>query len=78
VGTGTYLDIFTVLWNRTITIFTVPVPTFEKFWFRFRLLKKLWLRLRFRFLLRKVPVPVPVPVPAPYLDHKKQVFQKKL
>ncbi len=29
---------------------TVPVPTFEKLWFRFRLLKKLW----FRF-----PVPVP-------------------
>jgi hypothetical protein len=25
----------------------------------------------------KVPVPVPVPVPAPYLDHKKQIFQKK-
>ena len=33
-----------------------------------------------------VPVPVstfekvtvPVPVPAPYLDHKKQIFQKKL
>ena len=30
-----------------------------------------------------VPVPVPtfekvtVPVPAPYLDHKKQIFQKK-
>jgi hypothetical protein len=23
-----------------------------------------------------VPVPVPVPVPAPYLDHKKQIFQK--
>jgi hypothetical protein len=21
-------------------------------------------------------VPVPVPVPAPYLDHKKQIFQK--
>ena len=25
----------------------------------------------------KVTVPVPVPVPAPYLDHKKQIFQKK-
>jgi hypothetical protein len=24
-----------------------------------------------------VPVLVPVPVPAPYLDHKKQIFQKK-
>jgi hypothetical protein len=26
---------------------------------------------------RKVPVPVPVLVPAPYLDRKKQIFQKK-
>ena len=26
----------------------------------------------------KVTVPVPVPVPAPYLDHKKQIFQKKM
>ena len=25
----------------------------------------------------KVTVPVPVPVPAPYLDHKKQIFQKE-
>ncbi len=25
----------------------------------------------------KVTVTVPVPVPAPYLDHKKQIFQKK-
>ena len=25
----------------------------------------------------KITVPVPVPVPAPYLDHKKQIFQKK-
>jgi hypothetical protein len=33
----------------TVTIFTDPVPTFEKLWFRFRLLKKLW--FRFRFLL---------------------------
>jgi hypothetical protein len=24
----------------------------------------------------KVTVPVPVPVPGPYLDHKKQIFQK--
>jgi hypothetical protein len=24
----------------------------------------------------KVTVPVSVPVPAPYLDHKKQIFQK--
>jgi hypothetical protein len=22
-------------------------------------------------------VPVPVPIPDPYLDHKKQIFQKK-
>jgi hypothetical protein len=32
-------------------------------------------------VLVPVPVPtfekVPVPVPAPYLDHKKQIFQKK-
>ncbi len=27
--------------------------------------------------LEKVTVPVPVPVPAPYLNHKKQIFQKK-
>ncbi len=26
----------------------------------------------------KVTVPVPVPVPAPYLDRKKQIFQKKI
>jgi hypothetical protein len=26
----------------------------------------------------KVTVPVPVPVPAPYLDHKKQIFAKKI
>ena len=26
----------------------------------------------------KVMVPVPVPVPAPYLDHKKQIFQKNV
>ncbi len=25
-----------------------------------------------------VPVPIPVPIPAPYLDHKKQIFQKKI
>ncbi len=25
----------------------------------------------------KVPVPVPVPVPAQYLDHKKQILEKK-
>ena len=42
----------------------VPVPTFEK-------------------VMVPVPVPtfekvtVPVPVPGPYLDHKKQIFQKK-
>jgi hypothetical protein len=40
------------LWNRKL-FFTVPVPvpTFEKLWFRFNLLKKLW--FRFRFLLLK-------------------------
>ncbi len=26
----------------------------------------------------KITVPVLVPVPAPYLDHKKQIFQKKI
>ena len=26
----------------------------------------------------KIKVPVPVPIPAPYLDHKKQIFQKKI
>jgi hypothetical protein len=26
----------------------------------------------------KVTVPVPVPVPSPYLDHKKQIFQKNV
>ncbi len=25
-----------------------------------------------------VPVPVPVPVPAPYLDQKKQIFNKNV
>jgi hypothetical protein len=25
----------------------------------------------------KVTVPVPVPVPAPFLDHKKQILEKK-
>jgi hypothetical protein len=40
----------------------VPVPSFEKLWFR--------------FLLSKVTVKVTVPVPAPYLDHKKLIFQK--
>ncbi len=48
----------------------------------------LWNRnylLQFRFQVmvpvptfEKVTVPVPVPVPAPYLDHKKQIFQKKI
>jgi hypothetical protein len=56
--------------------FAFPVRIFKKFLFRFR----------FGFLksygsgsgcyFRKLPVPVPVP--APYLDHKKQTFQKKL
>jgi hypothetical protein len=26
----------------------------------------------------KITVPVPVPVPAQYLDHKKQIFPKKI
>jgi hypothetical protein len=43
----------------------------RNYFFRFRTFEKLW----FRFLLLKVTVPVPVP--APYLDHKKQIFQKK-
>ena len=62
-----------VLWNRNYlfrgsdfwkVLVPVPVPTFEK--------------------LVPVPVPtfekvtVPVPVPAPYLDHKKQIFKKKI
>ncbi len=48
------LYLYPALWNRNY-FFTVPVPvpTFEKLWFRFRflLLKKLW--FRFRFLLSK-------------------------
>ncbi len=28
-------------------------------------------------IIEKVTVPVPVLVPGPYLDHKKQIFQKK-
>jgi hypothetical protein len=48
-GDGRLLELLpAVLWNRNY-FFTVPVPTFEKLWFRFRLLKKLW--FRFRFLL---------------------------
>ncbi len=52
----------------------VPVPTFEKLWFRFRfrLLKSYGSGSGSYF--RKVPVPVP----ATYLAHKKQIFQKKI
>ncbi len=66
------------MWRRsceqrcgTVIFFTVPVPTFEKLWFRFQLLKSYgsgsycW------------KVTVPVKVPAPYLDHKKPMFPKK-
>jgi hypothetical protein len=45
----------------------VPVPTFEKLWFRFPVPT-----------FEKVTVPVPVSVPAPYLDHKKQTFKKNV
>jgi hypothetical protein len=64
----------TALWNRNY---------FLRFRFRFRFL-----------LLKSYPVPVPtfekvtvpvqtfekvtVPVPAPYVDHKKQIFAKKI
>jgi hypothetical protein len=41
----------------------VPVPTFKKSYGS-------------GSYFRKVSVPVPVPVPAPYLEHKKQIFQK--
>ncbi len=56
--------------------YTVPVLRFEKLWFRFRF------QILKSYGMVPVPVPtfekatVPVPVPAPYLDHKKQIFQK--
>jgi hypothetical protein len=53
--------------------FTVPVLSFEKLWFRFQLLKSCGSSSGSYFW----KVTVPVPVPAPYLDHKKQIFQKK-
>ncbi len=64
-GSGSGSDLWKVL---------VPVPTFEKFWFRFRfqLLKSYGSGSYFE----KVTVPVLVPVPAPYLKHKKQIFPK--
>ncbi len=58
------------LWNRNY-FFTVTVPTFEKFWLRFQLLKSYGSGYFWK-------VTVPVPVPAPYQDHKKQIFQKKI
>ncbi len=68
-GCGSYLS--PVLWNRNY---------FLRFGFRFRLLKSYGSGSDFRksygsgSYFRKVTVPVPVP--APYLDHKKQIFQK--
>ncbi len=72
-----------VLWNRNYLL---------RFRFRFRF--RFWLLKSFgsgsgpNFWKVLVPVPVPtfvkvtvtvpVPVPAPYLDHKKQIFQKKI
>ncbi len=48
----------------------------EKLWFRFRVLKSYGFGSGSYFW--KVTVPIPVPVPAPYLDHKKQIFQKNV
>ncbi len=70
-----YPYFLTVLWNRNYFLR-----------FRFRLLKSFGSGSGSDFwksygsgsssYFRKVPVPVPVPVPAPYLDHKRQIFQK--
>jgi hypothetical protein len=54
----------------TVTIFTAPVPTFEKLWFRFRLFESYGSGSYFWKVV--------VPVPAPYLDHKKLIFQKNV
>jgi hypothetical protein len=64
-----------VLWNRNYLL---------RFRFRFWLLKSYGSGSDPNFWKVMVPVPVPtfekvtvpVPVPAPYLDHKKQIFQK--
>ncbi len=53
------------LWNRNNIL---------RFRFRFQLLKS-YVWFRFRLILLKSYGSVPVP--APYLDHKKQIFQKK-
>jgi hypothetical protein len=66
-----------VLWNRNYLL---------RFRFRFGLLKSYGSGSGPNFWKVLVPVPVPtfekvtvpVPVPAPYLDHKKQIFQKNL
>ncbi len=50
----------------------VPVPTFEKLWFRLQLLR------RYGSGSGSFSWKVTVPVPAPYLDHKKQIFGKNL
>ncbi len=69
---------YAVLWNRNYLL---------RFRFRFWLLKSYGSGSGTNFWKVMVPVPVPVPtfekftvlvpVPAPYLDHKKQIFQKK-
>ncbi len=55
-----------------LLFFTVPNPTFEKLWFRFRfhLIKSSGSGSGSYFWK------VTVPVPAPYLDHKKLIFLK--
>ncbi len=49
----------------------IPVPSFEKLWFRFQLLKSYGSGSYFW------KVTVPVPVQASYLDHKKLILLKK-
>jgi hypothetical protein len=69
-----HTQILTVLWNRNYLL---------RFRFRFWLLKSYGSGSGSNFWKVMVPVPVStfekvtVPVPAPYLDHKKQIFQKK-
>ncbi len=59
------------LWNRNY--FYGSGSDFWKLWFRFQLLKSYDSGSYFW----KVTVTVPVPVPAPYLDNKKQIYQKE-
>ncbi len=61
------------LWNRNYLL-PVPVPTFEKLWLRFRLLKSFGSGSGYYFW----KVTVPVPIQAPYLDHKKKFAKKFL